>query len=92
MATTIPPDIEQYVDEAIRAGRYQSGEQVFKEAFRLLRNHDRQVETLHADVKAGFDELDRGEGIEVDDSGLREFFDDVQARGQHRYSSAKNRP
>ena len=92
MATVIPPDIEQYVDDAIRAGRYQSGEQVFREAFRLLRNHDRQVETLHADVKAGFDELDRGEAIGLDDAGLREFFDDVQARGRHRYENAKHRP
>ncbi len=91
MATSIPPDVEQYVDEAIRVGRYQSGEQVFREAFRLLRDHDRQVETLRANVKAGFDQLDRGEGIELDDAGLREFFDDVQARGQHRYDSAKNR-
>ena len=50
-----------------------------------------QEDALHADVKAGFDELDRGEGIEVDDAGLREFFDHVQARGQHRYDIAKNR-
>jgi antitoxin ParD1/3/4 len=92
MATSIPPEIEQYLDEAVRTGRYTSGDQAVREAFRLLRDHDRQVDALRADVKAGFDQLDRGEAIELDDAGLRQFLDDVQSRGRHRYESAKNRP
>lgn len=40
-------------------------------------------------VKAGFDERDRGEGIELDEAGLRDFFNDVQARGRARYEASE---
>jgi putative addiction module CopG family antidote len=92
MATSIPPEIEHYLDEVVRSGRYASSDQAVREAFRLLRQHDRQAEALRADIKAGFDQLERGEGIELDDAGLREFLADVQSRGRHRYENAKNRP
>ncbi len=55
----------------------------------MLQVEDRQFDTLRADVKAGFDQLDRGEGIELDESGLRELFDDIQVRGLQRYQAAR---
>ena len=73
----------------VATGRYESGEQVVREAFRLLQEQDRQFASLRTDVKKGFDQLERGEGIELDDQGLREFFDDIQVRGKRRYEAAK---
>ncbi len=90
MSTSIPPEIEQYVEHAVSSGRYESAEQVVRAAFRLLQERDRRFETLRADVKAGFDQLDRGEGTELDDESLREFFDGIQARGRQRYEAAKS--
>ena len=55
----------------------------------MLREQDRQFESLRADVQEGFDQLERGEGIELDDQGLRDLFDDIQARGKQRYEAAK---
>ena len=46
-----------------------------------------EIELLRRDVKEGFGQLDRGEGIELDDAGLRQFFDDVQSRGRARYEA-----
>ncbi len=86
MSTPIPPEFEPYVQEAIASGRYQSAEEVVREAFRLLRDR----ESLRADVKAGFDEIERGEGIELDEKGLRDLFDDVKARGRDRRKAAKS--
>ena len=89
MPASIPPEIEQYVEQVVATGRYESSEQAIREAFRLLQEKDRRFESLRTDVKAGFDQLDRGEGIELDDDGLRDFFDDIQARGRQRYEAAK---
>ena len=89
MPASIPPEIEQYVEQVVATGRYESAEQAVREAFRLLQEKDRRFESLRTDVKAGFDQLDRGEGIELDDDGLRDFFDDIQARGQQRYEAVK---
>ncbi len=88
MSTSIPPEIEQYVEQVVAAGRYKSAEEVVRAAFRLLQEQDRGVQSLRADVKEGFEQLDRGEGIELDEQGLRDFFDDVQARGKQRYEAA----
>ncbi len=65
-----------------------NSKQTVREAFRLLQEKERRFESLRTDVKAGFDQLDRGEGIELDNDGLRDFFDDIQARGQRRYELA----
>ena len=89
MPTSIPPEIERYVEQVVAAGRYQSAEQVLREAFRLLQEQDRQFESLRADIKEGFDQLECGQGIELDDKGLREFFDDIQARGKQRCQAAR---
>jgi len=89
MPTSIPPEIEQYVAQVVATGRYDSPEQVVREAFRLLQERERQFDALRAEVKKGFDQLDRGEGIELDEAGLRDLFDDVQARGKKRYEAAK---
>jgi len=42
-------------------------------------------------VQIGIDQLDRGEGIDIEASDLRAFFDDIQARGRARYELAKKR-
>jgi putative addiction module CopG family antidote len=92
MVVSIPPDIESYVQEAIAAGRFESPEQAFREAFQLLQDQDRQRESLRTEVKRGFDQFDQGQGIELDEAGLRELFDDIQARGEARYERRKADP
>jgi putative addiction module CopG family antidote len=89
MVISIPPEIERYVAEAIAAGRFDSAEEALREAFGLLQQRDRQVESLRRDVKAGFDQLDRDEATEMDEAGLRQFFDDLQAQGRQRYEAHK---
>ena len=41
-------------------------------------------------LKARLERLDRGEGIQLeDDEALRDFFDDIQARGKQRYEASQ---
>ena len=54
-----------------------------------------EVERLHQrlrnDVKEGFDQIDRGEAIELeDDEALRAFFEDIKVRGRQRLRASES--
>jgi putative addiction module CopG family antidote len=78
MSTGLPPDFENYVIQAVAAGQYASPEAAVQKAFRLLKDHDQDLQKLRRDVRAGFDQLDRGEGTEYDDEGLDALIDKIQ--------------
>jgi len=92
MSTSIPPEFESYLTEAVSAGRYASPEDAVREAFHLLQERDRRHEALHRDVKEGFDQLERGEYIELDEEGLRSLGEEIKRRGRERYEAAKKAP
>jgi len=78
MSTILPPDFESYIQQAVAAGQYPSTDAAVHEALRLLQDRDQKLQQLRADVKAGFDQIDRGEGIEYDDAALDALIDEIQ--------------
>jgi len=67
-------------------------EQTGDEGLRESNGRTRQLDALRSEVKKGFDQLDHGQGIELDEAGLRRLFKDIQARGKQRYRAAKKSP
>ena len=63
MSTDIPNDYCNQVEELIAQGKFQDEQAVVNEGIRLVIARDK----LHADIQAGIDELDRGEGIDADE-------------------------
>lgn len=63
MSTDIPNDYESQVAQLIAQGKYQDEQEIIKEGIRLVIARD----TLHADIQAGIDQLDRGEGIDAEE-------------------------
>ncbi len=63
MSADIPNDYGNQVQQLIAQGKFQNEQAVVNEGIRLVIAR----ETLHADIQAGIDELDRGEGIDADD-------------------------
>ena len=59
MSTEIPSDYGVTVQKLIAAGKFQDESEVIAEGIRLVVAR----EQLHADIQAGIDQLDRGEGI-----------------------------
>ncbi|MCH7726977.1 MAG: type II toxin-antitoxin system ParD family antitoxin [Planctomycetes bacterium] len=57
-----PPEVQEFVEEAVAAGDYASEGDVLVDAVRALREIKRQHQSLRNDVQAGFDELDAGQG------------------------------
>lgn len=79
----IPPDLRQFVEQELASGHYGSTEEMIADGLRLLRQQ--KPDELRRQVLAGLEQIDRGEGIELEDEeALRSFFDDVKLRGRNR--------
>lgn len=63
MSTDIPNDYGNQVQQLIAQGKFQDEQALINEGIRLVIAR----ETLHANIQAGIDELDRGEGIDADE-------------------------
>lgn len=82
MSIEIPAEFLPWIQNAVARGSYKSESAVIGEALRLLQQRDEEV--LKA-VQGGFDEIERGECIEINgDEELREFFEDIKIRGRAR--------
>lgn len=74
MSLQISRENEQIIHDAISAGGYHSPDEVLTDALRLLRRKQQLVR----DVKAGVDQLNRGEYTEYDEVSLDRFLQDIQ--------------
>ena len=88
MSYPFPPELQQLLHEGLATGNYPSEDEMLLEAVRLLRQRDTHLVQFKKKLKARLERLDRGEGIPLeDDEALRDFFDDIQARGKQRYEA-----
>lgn len=64
----VTPELEQFVHEKVKSGRYLSASEVVREALRLLEDRDRlQQMKLHAlrnELVVGVEQLERGEVVD----------------------------
>ena len=63
MTTEIPSDLVPFVQRMVSEKRFFSESDVLAEGLRLLQSR----ETLRAEVRKGFDQLDAGHGIPAED-------------------------
>ncbi len=93
MTVEIPSEFQPFVDQIIHSGSYKSEAEVVGTALRLLQDRQRRIEELRREVRAGLDQLDRGEGIELkNEEELRLFFDDIKKRGRKRLEAEQAKP
>jgi len=78
MASTVPPEFSQFIEQEIASGKFQSAEQVISEGLRLLRERERRRGELRQKVQLGLEQLDRGECVELDDESLGKFLDEIE--------------
>lgn len=67
MNVSLTPELQRYIEDQVRSGRYQSASEVVRESLRLKQQveelHAARLEALRRDLDAGLAELDRGERI-----------------------------
>ena len=84
----IPAELEPFVQGIVQSGRCQNPAEVVGEALRLLA---RREQLLH-DVKAGVEQLDRGEYTEYGEDSREEFLADIKAEEFVQFPQTKNSP
>jgi len=58
--STLPPDLEAFVEQKISSGQFSSRDELTAEAVRLLRDLEVKRQQLKSDVQAAIDEADQG--------------------------------
>jgi antitoxin ParD1/3/4 len=70
----LTPEQDAFVEEIVRAGKYQNASEAVRDAVRGLQHRlqvdELKLELLRTHVKAGLDALERGEFTEVEDADL----------------------
>lgn len=82
MTVEISADLQQFVHQVIDNGIYKNENDVVDQALRLLQQRQKKIEELKREVQPALDELDRGEGIELDENELDAFFENIKATGK----------
>jgi antitoxin ParD1/3/4 len=84
---SLTPELKQLINEKVDTGMYQTASEVVREGLRLLK--DRDDRQLRADVRAGFDAVDRGEFRDYTASSIMSLAAEVKASGRRHLASAK---
>ncbi len=70
MNVSLTPELEQFVNEKVKSGLYNSASEVVRESLRLLRREDEiqkiQLEELRREIKASIKQIDDGQGIPLE--------------------------
>lgn len=74
---------DEFVEEIVRAGRYQNASEAMRDAIRTLQQRlatdDLKIEILRTQLKAGLDAIERGAFTEIDDADLDAALDGLAA-------------
>lgn len=84
MHISLTPELESHVKSKVETGLYNNASEVIREALRFMETHEAWIRELklarlREQLKVGIDQLDRGEGIEIETkSALDTLFDDIK--------------
>lgn len=68
MNVSLTPELEKFVNDKVKSGRYNSASEVVREALRLLEEHEQarasQLEDFNKELNRRLASLDRGETVD----------------------------
>ena len=88
MNVSLTPELEKLVNEKLKTGMYQTASEVIREGLRLLKDRDERQAQLRAQVRAGFNAIERGEYETYDESTTKELAEDIKRRGRKQLAQA----
>ena len=75
MNVSVTPELEEFVNEKVRTGLYNSASEVIREGLRLLKEQDElkriRLDALRRDIQKGIDSLDKGKGTPLDVEAIK---------------------
>jgi putative addiction module CopG family antidote len=87
MTETFPPDLQQFVQQQVASGHYESEDEFLSQAVRFYRDSGIRLEQLRENINDQLRRLDRGEGTKLaDDAALETFFAEIEAEVQSEFT------
>ena len=77
MDVSLTPDLEEFVNNEIKSGKYKSANEVVREGLRLVRLRREKIAALRREIQISVEEIERGEY--VDYTFVEDLFDDIEA-------------
>jgi antitoxin ParD1/3/4 len=81
MNVSLTPELQKFVGQKVKSGRYRSASDVIQEGLKLLedeeRLRDKRLKEIRHKIQIGLDELNRGEGLPGE-----EVFQELKRRSQ----------
>ncbi len=70
MNVSLTPELEDFVNDKVKTGLYNSASEVVRESLRLLRRQDEleklQLSELRREIQSSIKQMDAGEGIPIE--------------------------
>lgn len=70
MNVSLTPELEDFVNDKVKTGLYNSASEVVRESLRLLRRQDEleklQLNELRLEIQSSIKQMDAGEGIPIE--------------------------
>ena len=82
MNVSLTPELEKFISDHVRSGRYASASEVIREALRLLEEANR-LKHLQRDIQLGIEQLDQGRSRQFDDRAIGR----IKKRGSNRLAA-----
>ena len=82
---TLNPEQQKLIDQLVESGLFGSSDDVINTAlYRLVEDHDQDLDALRKTVQVGLDQLERGEYTDYDEEGLKGLAESIKTRGRER--------
>lgn len=96
MNVSLTPELEKYVNEKVRSGRYNSASEVMRESLRLLQDHEElqriRRDELRREILLGVEQIRNGQSITMrTKEDFAKFADDIKARGRQQLEEKPQR-
>ena len=76
---SLTPGQDEFIAKLVETGEYQNASEAVRDALRALQQRRREdaleLGALRAQIQAGADALERGDFIEIEDSGLEAYLE-----------------
>jgi antitoxin ParD1/3/4 len=91
MNVSLTAELELLVTDKVKTGMYQTASEVVREGLRLLKERDDRTAQLRADIRAGFEAIDRGEYEDYDERTTKSLAKGIKKRGRQRLAEASKK-
>ncbi len=91
MDVHLTPEQEDFIRQAVEAGRFSSADEAMQEAVSLLEAHEREIAELRIDIDDGIADLAGGNYTDYTDETLPRMMEDIRREGRELHAQSRKR-